>query len=76
MKDNMFVFRDNDTHTEVRYVIARFSKSKWYHYLDFPNIEDAKEKLEEVRKAHPDIEFGIFEKIEQVTINILDEEFI
>ena len=76
MKDNMLIFNDGETHTEIRYVIARFSKSKWYHYLDFPNIEDAKEKLEEVRKAHPNIEFGIFEKIEQVTINMLDEEYI
>lgn len=76
MKDNMYIFRDNETHTEVTYVIARFSKSRWYHYYDFPNIEDAKEKLEEVRKAHPESKFGIFEKIEQATVNMLSEEFI
>ena len=76
MKDNMFIFNDNETHTEIRYVIARYSKSQWYHYLDFPNIEDAKEHLDKAREAHPDIKFGIFEKIEQSTVNMLDEEFI
>ena len=74
MKDNMLIFNDNETHTEIRYVIAKYSKSKWYHYLDFPNIEDAKEHLETVRKIHPDIEFRVFEKIEQATVNMLDEE--
>ena len=74
----MLIFNDNETHTEIRYVIAKYSnlKSKWYHYLDFPNIEDAKENLEKVRKIHPNIEFGIFESIEQKAINMLDEEFI
>ena len=76
MKDNMLVFNDKETHAETRYVIAKYSKSRWYHYLDFPNIEDAKEHLEKVRKVHPDSKFGIFEKIEQATINMLDEEFI
>ena len=76
MIDNMLVFNDNETHTEIRYVIARYSKSKWYHYLDFPNIEDAKEHLEKVRKKHPNMKFGLFEKIERATINMLDEEFI
>ena len=76
MIDNMLVFNDNETHTEIRYVIAKYSKSRWYHYLDFPNIEDAKEHLDKMRKAHPDSKFGIFEKIEQATINMLDEEFI
>ena len=46
MKDNMLVFNDKETHAETRYVIAKYSKSRWYHYLDFPNIEDAKEHLE------------------------------
>ena len=76
MIDNMLVFNDNETHTEIRYVIAKYSKSRWYHYLDFTNIEDAKEHLDKMRKAHPDSKFRIFEKIEQVTINMLDEEFI
>lgn len=76
MIDNMLVFNDNETHTEIRYVIARFEKSQWYHYLDFPNIDDAKEHLGKVRKIHPNMKLGIFEKIEQATINMLDEEFI
>lgn len=76
MSDNMFVFKDNETHTEIRYVIAHFEKSQWYHYLDFPNIEDAKDNLEKVRKMHPNMKFGLFEKIEQSTINMLDENFI
>lgn len=76
MIDNMLVFNDNETHTEIRYVIARFEKSRWYHYLDFPNIDDAKEHLDKVRKIHPNMNLGIFEKIEQATINMLDEEFI
>ena len=76
MKDNMLVFNDNETHTEIRYVIAHFEKSRWYHYLDFPNIDDAKEHLEKIRKIHPNMKFGIFEKIEQATINMLNEEFI
>ena len=76
MINNMIVFNDNETHTEIRYVIARFEKSRWYHYLDFTNIEDAKEHLDKARTAHPDIKFAIFEKIEQATINMLDEEFI
>ena len=76
MIDNMLVFNDNETHTEIRYVIAKYSKSRWYHYLDFTNIEDAKEHLDKVGTAHPDIKFAIFEKIEQATINMLDEEFI
>ena len=76
MKDNMIIFNDNETHTEIRYVIARYSKSRWHHFLDFPNIEDAKEHLDRVRKVHPDIKFGIFKKIEQATINMLNEEFI
>ena len=76
MANNMIVFNENETHTEIRYVIARFEKSRWYHYLDFSNIEDAKEKLKKIRKIHPNMKLGIFEKIEQKTINMLDEEFI
>ena len=76
MKDNMLIFKNKETHTEIRYVIAKYSKSRWYHYLDFTNIEDAKENLDKVRKAHPDIKFAIFEKIERAIINMLDEEFI
>ena len=76
MKNNMFVFNDNETHTEIRYVIAHFAQSRWFHYLDFSNIDDAKEHLEKVRKIHPNMKLGIFEKIEQETINMLDEEFI
>ena len=76
MDNNMYMFNDNETHTEIRYVIAHFEKSRWYHYLDFPNIDDAKEHLEKVRKIHPNMKFGIFEKIEQATINMLNEEFI
>ena len=30
MKNNMLVFNDNETHTEIRYVIAHFEKSRWY----------------------------------------------
>ena len=51
MKDMMIVFNDNETHTEIRYVIARYSKSRWYHFLDFPNIDDAKEHLEKSKKS-------------------------
>ena len=51
-------------------------KNSWYHYLDFSNIEDTKEYLERLRKMKPDMKFGIFKKIEQKTINRLDEEFI
>lgn len=76
MVNNMLVFKDNETHTEIRYVIAYFVKSRWYHYLDFPNIEDTKEHLEKARKIHPNMKFGIFEKIEKTTINMLDEKFI
>lgn len=76
MVNNMMVFNDNETYTEIRYVIAYFARSRWFHYLDFPNIEDAKEKLEEIRKIHPNMKLGIFEKIEQATINMLNEEFI
>ena len=74
--NNMIVFNDNETHTEIRYVIARFAQSRWYHYLDFSNIADAKENLEKVRKIHPNMKLGIFEKIEQATINMIDEKFI
>lgn len=76
MVNNMRVFNDNETYTEIRYVIALFTQSRWFHYLDFSNIEDAKEKLEEIRKTNPNMKLGIFEKIEQATINMLDEEFI
>ena len=74
MKDNMLVFKDKDTHTEIRYVIAYYARNSWYHYLDFPNIDDAKEQLEKARKRNPNRRYGLFEEIEQVTINKLDEE--
>lgn len=76
MKDNMLVFKDKDTHTEIRYVIAYYAKNSWYHYLDFPNIDDAKGQLEKARKRNPNRRYGLFEKIEQATINKLDEEFL
>ena len=76
MINNMMVFNDNETHTEIRYVIAHFAQSRWYHYLDFPNIHDAKENLEKIRKIHPNMKLGIFEKIEQATVNMIDEKFI
>ena len=50
MDNNMYMFKDNETNTEIIYVIAQFEKSKWWHYVDFPNINDAKECLEKVRK--------------------------
>ena len=34
------------------------------------------EHLKKIRKIHPNMKFGIFEKIEQATINMLNEEFI
>lgn len=74
--NNMLIFTDNETHTEISYVIARLGNKQWYHYLDFPNIEDAKEILAKVREKHPDIKFGLFEKIEKSTVNMLNEEFV
>ncbi len=74
MKDNMIVFNDKETHTEIRYVIAYHAKNSWYHYLDFPNIDDAKEHIAKVRERIPNRRYGLFEKIEQVTVNIVDEE--
>ena len=76
MTNNMLIFKDNETHTEIRYVIAYYAKNSWYHYLDFPNIDDAKEHLESVRKKHPYRVYGLFEKIEKATINQLDEEYL
>ena len=74
--NNMYMFKDNETNTEIIYVIAQFEKSKWWHYVDFPNIDDAKECLEKVRKKYTDIKFGLFEKIQKTTINMVDEGFI
>ena len=76
MDNNMYMFKDNETNTEIIYVIAQFEKSKWWHYVDFPNVDAAKECLEKVRKKYPDIKFGLFEKIQKTTMNMLDEEFI
>ena len=76
MDGNTYMFNDYEIHIETIYVIAQFEKSKWWHYLDFPNIDDAKECLEKVRKKYPDIKFGLFEKIQKTTINMLDKEFI
>ena len=76
MDNNMYMFKDNETNTEIIYVIAQFVKSKWWRCVDFPNIDDAKECLEKVRKKYPDIKFGLFEKIQKTTINMLDEGFI
>lgn len=55
MNNNMIVFKDKDTHTEIRYVIAFYMKNMWYHYLDFPNIDDAKEYIDKLRKGHPNM---------------------
>ena len=76
MGNNMLVFKDKDVRTEIRYVIAYYSKNSWYHYLDFPNIDDAKEHLELARKNNPNRVYGLFEKIEQTTVNKLDEEYL
>lgn len=74
VRDNMLVFKEKETHTEIIYVIAYYAKNSWYHYLDFPNIDDAKENIEKVRKRNPNMRYGLFEKIEQVTANKLDEK--
>ena len=76
MKDNMLVFKDKEAHTEIRYVIAHYSKKSWYHYLDFPNIDDAKEHITKLRKRNPNMNYGLFEKIEHVTVNKLDETYL
>ena len=77
MDNNMYMFKDNETNTEIIYVIAQFEKSKWWNYVvDFHNIDDAKEYLEKVRKKYPDIKFGLFKKIQKTTMNMLDEGFI
>ena len=72
----MYMFKDNETDTEIIYVIAQFEKSKWWHYVYFPNVDAAKECLEKVRKKYTDIKFGLFEKIQKTTINMVDEGFI
>lgn len=72
----MLIFKDKDTHTEVRYVIAYYANNTWYHYLDLPNIDDAKEQLKNARIRKPHVKYGLFEKIEQVTVNKLDEEYL
>lgn len=76
--DNMLVFKDGDMYTKIRYVIAYFSeiKGNWYHYLDFPDIDTAKLELEKAKKRKPNVKYGLFEKIEQKTINQLTKDFI
>lgn len=73
---NIFRFNNNETHIETKYIIARFEKTQWFHYLDCSNIDDAKMHLKNIRKLYPHMKLGIFEKTEQVTIHMLDEESI
>lgn len=73
MKNNMLVFNDKEKHTEIRYVIAFYNERIWCHYLDFPNIDDAKESLDKLRINYPFTKFRLFEKIEQTTINSVYE---
>lgn len=76
MTESMLIFKEKETHTEIRYVIAYYSKKSWYHYLDFPNIDDAKEHIAKLRERNPNMNYGLFEKIEHVTISKIDEEYI
>lgn len=76
MKENMLVFREKETHTEIRYVIAYYAKKMWYRYLDFPNIDDAKEHIAKIREKHPNRKYALFEEIEHETMNKMDEEYI
>ena len=74
MKDNLLIFKDQEIHIEIRYVIAYYAKNHWYHYLDYPNIDDAKEQLEKIRKQNHNMKFGLFEKIEQISVNKIEKD--
>jgi len=67
---------DNATHTEESYIVAHKKGETWYIYCTVFNIDEAKEKAEEVRKLHPGMKVGIFEEIRHTIINKIDEEFI
>ena len=71
MINSMLAFTDNESHTQVRYVIGRYLEPKWYHFLDFSDLEDAKKHLQIVREKHPDIEFRLFKKTESVKVTEL-----
>lgn len=67
---------DNVTHTEEAYIVAHRKGETWYPYCASVGIDEAKEAAEKVRKLHPGMKVGIFEKISHTIINGIDEEFI
>ena len=76
MENSMIEFKEKESHTEIRYVIAYYMNKTWFHYSDFSEIDVAKEYLKKLRKCNPNRKYSLFEKIEQVTINKLDEEYL
>lgn len=38
------VFNDNETKTEIRYIIAYFERGSWHSYMFYENIEEAKKR--------------------------------
>ncbi len=68
-------FNNGEYKTAITYVVAKYSRihKKWHVYYEYEEIEDAKERIAEYRKCHPNAICGIFERIKTETINKIAE---
>lgn len=63
-------FADNESKQIVSYVVAEYSKDreKWFWCAESEEIGEAKEYLNDFRKAKKNCKFGLFERIRTETI--------
>ena len=72
----MYEFNDDDCDCRISYIIAYHENDKWHHVLGYSSIVKAKEELEKIMSRNPSVEYGIFQKIENITMNQLSLDFV
>ena len=62
-------FNNGDRNSRVVYVVAYHENNKWYHKIGSLSLKESLKRLNKLRAENPDMEFGLFTRLESISFN-------
>lgn len=64
----MRVFNDGDSNSRVIFVVAYREDNRWCHNVGYTSLKEAMKNLNKLRVQNPDKEYGLFMRVERISI--------
>lgn len=64
----MRVFNDGDSNSRIVYVVAYREDDVWHHEIGSLGLKESLKRLNKLRVQNPDKEYGLFMRVERMSI--------